>query len=202
MSARRYAFTPTRIEVDQDDLVKIEFTAEDIPHSFTVDEYRIAKRANAGQTVTFEFRADKPGTFRYYCNLAMTTAAEDAGGLVVRPKGEEAPRNPELTTERAETRSGQPVPPRPMGRAPDGPSATAAPGRPARPIHQVAPGIGRCRDEAWSRHERATGTSSRASCLGRVSPGRTCGGRSASPDGGPASCPPASSVVNVNLESA
>ena len=87
VSARRYAFTPARIEVDQDDLVKIEFTAEDIPHSFTVDEYRIAKRANAGQTVTFEFRADKPGTFRYYCNLAIDDGCRKMQGeLVVRPR--------------------------------------------------------------------------------------------------------------------
>ena len=34
--------------------------AADIPHSFTIDEYRIAKRAGTGQTVTFEFRS-RPG---------------------------------------------------------------------------------------------------------------------------------------------
>jgi len=87
VSARRYAFTPPRIEVDQDDLVEISFTAEDIAHSFTVDEYRIAKRANAGQTVTFEFRADKPGTFRYYCNLAIDDGCRKMHGeLIVRPR--------------------------------------------------------------------------------------------------------------------
>ena len=67
-------------------LAKIELTAEDIAHSFTVDEYRIAKRAGAGQTVTFEFRADKPGTFRYYCNLAIDDGRRKMHGeLVVAP---------------------------------------------------------------------------------------------------------------------
>ena len=52
-----------RSTVDRNDLVKITFSAEDIAHSFTVDAYRISKRAGAGQSVTFEFRADQPGTF-------------------------------------------------------------------------------------------------------------------------------------------
>src|SRR5688572_25161238 len=68
--AKRFAFSPERIEVQQDDMVKITFTADDIAHSFTIDDYRIAKRAEAGQTVTFEFRADKPGSHAIYCNLS------------------------------------------------------------------------------------------------------------------------------------
>lgn len=87
VSARRYEFTPDRIVVDQNDLVKVDFTAEDIPHSFTIDAYRIAKRAGAGQTVTFEFRADQAGTFPYYCNLAIDEGCRKMHGeLVVRPR--------------------------------------------------------------------------------------------------------------------
>lgn len=87
VSARRYEFTPDRIVVDQNDLVKIDFTAEDIPHSFTIDAYRIAKRAGAGQTVTFEFRADQAGTFPYYCNLAIDEGCRKMHGeLVVRAR--------------------------------------------------------------------------------------------------------------------
>ena len=47
----QYAFRPAAITVDRNDLVKITFTAEDIAHSFTIDAYRISKRAGAGQTV-------------------------------------------------------------------------------------------------------------------------------------------------------
>ena len=87
VSGRRYEFTPDRIVVDQNDLVKISFTAEDIPHSFTVDAYRIAKRAGAGQTVTFEFRADQAGTFPFYCNLAIDEGCRKMHGeLVVRAR--------------------------------------------------------------------------------------------------------------------
>lgn len=85
--AKRFQFSPGRIEVTQDDMVKVTFTADDIAHSFTVDEYRIAKRAEAGQTVSFEFRADKPGTHPIYCNLTNDDGCRRMHGeLVVRGK--------------------------------------------------------------------------------------------------------------------
>ena len=80
-----FTFSPVRIEVQKDDLVKITFSARDIAHSFTIDQYRIAKRAAAGQAVTFEFRADQPGTFRFYCNLTTDDRCRKMEGeLVVR----------------------------------------------------------------------------------------------------------------------
>src|SRR5688572_13917576 len=66
VGGNQYAFSPSSISVNKNDLVKITFTASDMPHSFTIDDYRIAKRAGAGQTVTFEFRADKAGPFPFY----------------------------------------------------------------------------------------------------------------------------------------
>lgn len=68
--ADKFAFSPDRIEVQKDEIVKVTFTAVDLAHSFTIDGYRISKRAAAGQTVTFEFRADRPGPFPFYCNLS------------------------------------------------------------------------------------------------------------------------------------
>jgi heme/copper-type cytochrome/quinol oxidase subunit 2 len=80
-----YAFAPATIEVNRNDLVKITFTAQDIAHSFAVDEYRIVKRASAGQTVTFEFRADRSGPFTFYCNLSQDAKCKDMKGrLTVR----------------------------------------------------------------------------------------------------------------------
>ena len=66
-----YAFSPGTITVNRNDLVKITFTAQDMPHSFSIDgPYRISKRAGAGQSVTFEFRADQPGNHTIYCALS------------------------------------------------------------------------------------------------------------------------------------
>ena len=87
ISAHKYAFAPPRLEVRQNDLVKITLTSDDIPHSFTIDSYRIVKRVNAGQTVVFEFRADEVGRFPFYCNLTIDEGCKAMRGeLVVGPR--------------------------------------------------------------------------------------------------------------------
>ena len=83
VSARKYAFQPARIEVDRDDLVKITLQSDDIAHSFTIDAYRIARRVGPGQTTIFEFRADKPGVFPFYCNLAADDGCRKMRGELV-----------------------------------------------------------------------------------------------------------------------
>ncbi len=84
VSGNHFAFSPARIEVQKDDLVKITFTAQDMAHSFTVDEpYRIAKRAGSGQSVTFEFRADQAGSFPIYCNLTQDERCKNMRGEFV-----------------------------------------------------------------------------------------------------------------------
>lgn len=85
--ARDYTFVPDRIEVTQDDLVRITFTSERHATSFAVDAYRILKRAGADQTIVFEFRADQTGEFPFYCSLTSAPRCKDMKGvLVVAPK--------------------------------------------------------------------------------------------------------------------
>ena len=87
LNAHRYEYSQSRIEVTQDDVVRITLVAEDIPHSFTVDAYRIVKRAAPGTPVTFEFRADRAGTFPFYCNLTIDDGCRKMRGeLVVAPR--------------------------------------------------------------------------------------------------------------------
>jgi heme/copper-type cytochrome/quinol oxidase subunit 2 len=87
LTAKRYEFSQPRIEVAVNDVVSITLVAEDIPHSFTIDEYRISKRAAPGRPVTFEFRADKAGSFRFYCNLTIDEGCRQMRGeLVVTPR--------------------------------------------------------------------------------------------------------------------
>jgi heme/copper-type cytochrome/quinol oxidase subunit 2 len=82
----QFAFSPSRVEVQKDDLVRIRFTAQDVAHSFTIDvPYRISKRAGAGQSVVFEFRADEAGRFTFYCNLTQDDRCRQMKGeMVVR----------------------------------------------------------------------------------------------------------------------
>ena len=82
----QFAFSPARIEVQRDDLVRVTFHAGDVAHSFTIDApYRISKRAGAGQSVVFEFRADEAGRFPFYCNLTQDERCKKMRGeLIVR----------------------------------------------------------------------------------------------------------------------
>ncbi len=85
--AKDFRYSPARIEVMQDDLVKLTIRSEDIAHSFTIDEYRIVKRVPAGGSTTFEFQADRPGTFPFYCTLTSDPGHKMMhGDLVVRAK--------------------------------------------------------------------------------------------------------------------
>jgi heme/copper-type cytochrome/quinol oxidase subunit 2 len=85
--ARDHQFTPNRIEVTKDDLVRITLTSEDRPYSFAIDAYHILKRVGAGKTIVFDFRADQAGAFAFYCNLTSDPGCRDMRGtLVVTPK--------------------------------------------------------------------------------------------------------------------
>jgi heme/copper-type cytochrome/quinol oxidase subunit 2 len=90
VTARRYTYqvagsdTP-EIRVMQNDLVHVVFSAEDIPHSFTIEEapYRIMRRAEPGKPVSFQFRADQPGRFRFYCNLTADERCKELQGTLI-----------------------------------------------------------------------------------------------------------------------
>jgi len=85
--AKDFHYSPARIEVTQDDLVKLTIRSEDIAHSFTIDEYRISKRVPVGGSTTFEFQADRAGTFAFYCGLTGDPGHKMMRGeLVVRAK--------------------------------------------------------------------------------------------------------------------
>lgn len=94
IKVRKHQFSPARFDVAQGDVVKITLIAEDVPHSFVVDEYRIAKRAAPGKPVVFEFRADRAGTFRFYCDLTADDpeCRQTRGDLVVTARRPPAPR--------------------------------------------------------------------------------------------------------------
>ena len=91
VAAGRYAFSPSRLEVHQGDLVRITVRSEDIAHSFVIDAYRVAKRIAAGATVIVEFLADQAGEYPFYCNLTADERCREMRGLLVvaptRPSG-------------------------------------------------------------------------------------------------------------------
>jgi heme/copper-type cytochrome/quinol oxidase subunit 2 len=87
LTARNYRYSPSRIEVGLDDLVKLTVTSEDFAYSLTIDEYRVSRRVPAGGSTTLEFRADRAGTFAFYSNLTSDARhAQMKGEMIVRGK--------------------------------------------------------------------------------------------------------------------
>jgi len=87
ITARDYRFNPDRIQVTQDDLVKLTVKSEDVPYGFTIDHYRVSKRIPAGGSVTFEFRADGAGQYEYYSNMTSDPRhGQMKGQLVVQAR--------------------------------------------------------------------------------------------------------------------
>jgi heme/copper-type cytochrome/quinol oxidase subunit 2 len=89
VAAHKYGYTVdgagSEIHVQQDDLVRIRFSTDDIPHSFTLEDetYRIMRRAETGKPVMFEFRADKPGRFPFKCTLTADDRCKEMQGWLV-----------------------------------------------------------------------------------------------------------------------
>lgn len=90
VAARKFRFTISgtdaqEIRVTQGDLVKITLSAVDVPHSFTLPDYRIQKRVEPGREVTFEFLAEKAGRFEFFCSLTNDNCRERGmvGTLIV-----------------------------------------------------------------------------------------------------------------------
>jgi heme/copper-type cytochrome/quinol oxidase subunit 2 len=87
ITARDYRFSPDRIEVGQDDLVKLVVQSQDVAYSLTINQYRVSRRVPAGGSTVVEFRADQVGTFEFYSDMKNDARhGEMKGQLVVRPR--------------------------------------------------------------------------------------------------------------------
>jgi plastocyanin len=86
ITAEDFRFSPDRLEVTQDDLVRLTVTSRDIAYSVTIDEYRLSRRVPAGGSTTLEFRADRTGTFTFYSDMSDARHQRARGSLVVRPR--------------------------------------------------------------------------------------------------------------------
>ena len=78
----QFAFHPRRIEVQKDDIVKITFTAVDMPHSFTLDDVpdRQARQRRADGDLRVPRRPAAP---RFYCNLTQDDRCKGMHGEII-----------------------------------------------------------------------------------------------------------------------
>lgn len=69
VEARQFAYSPSELKVNPGDIVTIQLVSMDVTHGLYVDGYDISVEADPGQTKTLSFVADKPGSFRFRCNV-------------------------------------------------------------------------------------------------------------------------------------
>ena len=85
----RSTITPTVIEVNRGDVLKVALTnieqTTDELHGFGLLDYNINIVVDPGETKVVTFRADKPGVFPYYCtNFCSALHQEMQGYLIVK----------------------------------------------------------------------------------------------------------------------
>ncbi|MBI2064513.1 MAG: cupredoxin domain-containing protein [Candidatus Yanofskybacteria bacterium] len=76
-------FSLSQIKVNKGDTVRIKVTNTKGSHDFVIDEYSIKKPTPLGQEVTIEFKADKAGSFKYYCSMPGHRQMGQEGTLIV-----------------------------------------------------------------------------------------------------------------------
>lgn len=69
LDARQFAYSPSELHVNPGDTVTIRLVSTDVVHGLYVDGYDISVEADPGQSATLTFVADKPGSFRFRCNI-------------------------------------------------------------------------------------------------------------------------------------
>jgi len=69
IEAGQFAYSPSELRVNPGDNVTIQLVSTDVVHGLYVDGYDVSIEADPGQTATLTFTANKPGSFRFRCNV-------------------------------------------------------------------------------------------------------------------------------------
>jgi cytochrome c oxidase subunit II len=91
--ARRFEFSPSRIEVTEGETVRLVVRSADGLHGIGIKKFKVAEEVpRGGAPVTIEFTATATGEFDIVCST-ICGEGHDAmkGKLVVRPRGGEQP---------------------------------------------------------------------------------------------------------------
>ena len=69
IEAGQFSYSPSELKVNPGDTVNIQLVSTDVVHGLYVDGYDVSIEADPGQTKTLTFVANKPGSFRFRCNV-------------------------------------------------------------------------------------------------------------------------------------
>jgi cytochrome c oxidase subunit 2 len=88
VTARKFDFEPSRIEVNEGDHVRLVVHSSDSVHGIAIKKFKVSKLVpRGGKAVTIDFVASSAGTFPILCSEFCGDGHEDmTGTLVVRAK--------------------------------------------------------------------------------------------------------------------
>ncbi len=69
LTVEQWKITPSEVRVKEGDTVKMTITSLDVTHGFAINEFGVNETIPAGETISFEFVADKKGTYTQYCSV-------------------------------------------------------------------------------------------------------------------------------------
>lgn len=85
ITGSNFKFSPSTITVNKGDTVKVTFANSGGMHNVMFDDFSAgSKTIQSGATDSFQFVADKTGTFQYYCSVGNHKAMGMVGTLTVQ----------------------------------------------------------------------------------------------------------------------
>tara|TARA_B100000315_G_C14583581_1_gene591768 strand:- start:1738 stop:2163 length:426 start_codon:yes stop_codon:yes gene_type:complete len=86
VKAKKFSYTPNKIEVNKGDHVTIRLMSEDVTHGLFIDGYGLNTKAHPGSDGSISFVANKTGKYAFRCSV---TCGEFhpymVGNLIVGP---------------------------------------------------------------------------------------------------------------------
>ena len=84
LSVKRFEFSQKTIRLKKGVPVVVEITSEDVPHGFSIPEFRArADVVMPGKTSLVRFTPDKAGEFQFLCDIFCGTKHEEVEGTLI-----------------------------------------------------------------------------------------------------------------------
>ena len=83
VSARRFTYSPSVIELKRGEPVVLELTTEDVFMGFNLPDFNVRSAIVPGKTSTLAFTPGKSGTFIFLCDVFCGDGHETMSGKIV-----------------------------------------------------------------------------------------------------------------------
>lgn len=83
ITASQWDFTPSTININKGDRVKLILTSNDVAHGLSLQEFDVDMYISETGETSAEFTADRSGTFTFYCSVYCGDGHGDMKGTLI-----------------------------------------------------------------------------------------------------------------------